>query len=139
MCSVPECGKRHTKFLHIEPNSGTRAGNVEQSRHATSKNSVNGTVNSSCLNTFDAMVYMPIIPALVNDKPERVLTLMDTGGSNTLISERLAKELQLKGPSHKYVMNTVSHSGVQTSVSVNINVSSLDGTFGTDLNYVLTS
>ena len=141
LCSVPECGKRHTKFLHIEPNSGTRAGNVEQSRHAadnaTSTNSANGTVNSSCLNTFDATVYMPIIPVLVNDKPEPVLALMDTGGSNTLISERLAKELQLKGPSHKYVMNTVSHSGVQTSVSVNINVSSLDGTFGTDLNNVL--
>ena len=78
---------------------------------------------------------MPIVPIVVNGKS--VLGLMDSGATNTVISQNLAKELRLSGQSHRYVLNTVSRSDVKSSLCVNVNVSSVDGTFSEQLKNVL--
>ena len=139
-CSVPDCGKKHTKFLHTDPRprSPSKGANSE-TRGATGNGNANdatgNVVNLGSMSAFGSTVYMPIVPIVVNGKS--VLGLMVSGATNTVISQNLAKELCLSGQSHRYVLNTVSRSDVKSSLCLNVNVSSVDRTFSEQLKNVL--
>ena len=92
VCSVPGCGRKHTKFIHVEapsddkPQVGARL--VE-----------NGSISAR------SRVYLPIVEIKVND--EIVHALLDTGSTNTFVVESLVHKLSLEGKDLSYKLNTL--------------------------------
>ena len=77
-------------------------------------------VNRTC-----SSVYLPIVPVRINGQCE-VYALLDTGSTNTFVTQRLATQLHLKGKEVSYSMSTLGHSSEVSSKTVSINVTSVD-------------
>ena len=104
VCSVPGCGKKHTKFVYVD----THIDDIPVDSVADRGSPVpDNVVNTSNTNASGTNVYLPIVQMLVNGK--RINALLDKGSTNTFITESLASSLNLKGNDFKYVLNTVSH------------------------------
>jgi hypothetical protein len=69
-------------------------------------------------------VYLPIVPVIVDDKCE-VYALLDSGSTNTFITQRLASRLNLKGTEVNYKMSTLGNSTSLNSYVVSINLKSV--------------
>ena len=148
-CSVSDCARKHSTFLHLK--SADKPSQVTSGVSAQSEtgvNSANGAgvggasggvgvvVGNTCAaSADDHSVYMPIVPVMVNDR--RVLALLDSGSTNSLITQSLATELELRGCEQEYIMNTVSHTDLLVSRVVEVNISSADGKYHECLNNVL--
>ena len=74
--------------------------------------------------TFSS-VYLPIVPVIINDQC-KVYALLDTGSTNTFVTQRLATQLKLKGKEVSYSMSTLGHSSEVSSKTVSTNVTSVD-------------
>ena len=133
VCSVPGCGKKHTKFIHVSQGSHDRDRNYTadvSERHASDNDSmgnkskpkvVNGSVNTG------SSVYMPIVCVRVNGSTE-TCALLDSGSSNTFCSKNLVQSLGIHGSSVSYELSTLNTDDkAQVSQVVNLHVSSLDG------------
>ena len=120
VCSVPDCGKRHSKFLHTDIITGN--GNTSESvaTGGAAGDSTDNTVNCGSTCAFGTSVYLPIVQLSVNG--EHVHALLDTGSTNTFVSLRLAQSLSLSGYNHDYVIKTVSRIKPTSSQVVKINV-----------------
>jgi hypothetical protein len=103
-CSVPGCGKKHTKFLHVVPQStGTSQDKTTQPAGTKPSTKVhNGYVKMK--NTHGAGVprtILPVVPVRVStmkgDRFFDTLALLDGGSTNTFCSESLARKLGLEG------------------------------------------
>ena len=128
VCSVPDCGKRHSKFLHSDVLNPNMTG---QSQSSTAVNNV----NSGSTSAFGTSVYLPIVPLLVNGV--QTYGLLDNGSTNSFITGSLAKRLKLNGPQYSYAMRTVNSVKPMSSKVVNVNVSAADGSFCQELKNVL--
>ena len=154
MCTVPDCRKKHTKFLHTDrrvgqsthpqgSNSSGDASNVGASAHSGSADTgsvgngnVTGNARVGSVSAFGSTVFLPIVPVTVNGR--HALALLDTGSTNTFLSEHLAEQLGLEGSRHKYTMSTMSAMGASVSSKcVSINVASTDGAFCQQIHNVL--
>ena len=158
-CSVPNCGRKHTKFIHIDndndavthatgndvssanpqvSNAGasTRGANVGMT-HVTGNDTslANAQVSNASAGAHGANVYLPMVAVKVNG--ERVLALLDNGSTNTFMSQTLASRLGLSGEKLRYTITTLSQKSLMSPRAVTCNVSSLDGGFSECLNGVL--
>ena len=119
-CSVPDCGRKHTKFIHMPENSSA---NSEQSVVA---NSVN----------LSDDIHLPVVPVIVNGSCE-TYALLDSGSTNSFCSQNLVDELGIKGAVVKYSLNTLSHANEsKQSKVVSLNLNSQDGTESLSLSNV---
>ena len=109
VCSVPGCGKRHTKFLHIDRTHYRPEGNVASSNVSTGK----------------ASVYLPLVQVVVNGQCQ-AFALLDTGSTNTFVSESLVEKLNLARHKTRYEMNTISDRGTTCSQMVSLHLSSVE-------------
>ena len=82
VCSVPGCGQKHTKFIH-----------VDVARSAYDKSNV----------------YLPVVSVKVNDRCTK-LALLDNASTKSFCSGRLCKELNIKGTDVNYSLGTLSKS-----------------------------
>lgn len=128
-CSV--CGRKHSRFIHIDSPNGVD----DVSNKSEVSGNINDNVTVASTNAFGSTVYLPIVHVMVNGV--RVLGLLDTGSTNTFITESLARKLQLKGKTHSFVMNTVSDCRHADSVSVSATLSNSDGSFVQDVSNIL--
>ena len=126
VCPVPNCQRRHSKFIHIDPSPKNNPASDEDHLNVAGS-------GSTC--AFGSNVYLPIIPVLVNGR--RANALLDKGSTNTFVTKSLAKELGLTGKSHSYILKTVSHAEKTESQIVNVVVTSCDNTYTQMLNNVL--
>ena len=126
-CSV--CGRKHARLIHIDC-SNNRA-RVSDESNVTDVTRDNVTVTSA--NALGSAVYQPIMHAVVNGVP--VLGLLDTGSTNTFMTESLAARLQLKGKNHSFIMHTVHDCKHVESVSATL--SNSEGSFAQDVTNVL--
>ena len=117
VCSVPGCGRRHTKFIHVNHQSDE---SDNDSQPEQSIRLVNATVNVS------SGIHMPVVAVKVNDA-HQVCALLDTGSSNTFCSKSLMKALKMKGSPITYSLSTLSSEREVKSKAVDLKVSSLDG------------
>ena len=131
-CSMPGCGKRHSKFVHID--SATNATGNATAPGGESGNSqptgTNGSISAS-----SATVYIPMLPVLING--ESVMCLLDNGSTNTFMEQSLASRLGLSGPREDISINTLSDKTQSNPMVVTCDVSNTDGTFSQCLNNVL--
>ena len=103
---MPGCGKKHTKFVHIDdPVEGVQ-NCTESATQTTSLMIRSGTVGASA---SACNVYLPIVPVIVNGS-YKTYALLDTGSTNSFITESLAAHLHLVGSDVSYVINTLSSS-----------------------------
>ena len=115
VCSVPGCGKKHTRFIHIEEPSSDQ--NVDSIVSAHTKCS-------------DQNVYMPIVEVTVNNFL-KVHALLDSASSNSFCSNHLVKRLGISGKTEEYTLNTLQGSQCKTSEYVSL---SLSGSAGSTCN-----
>ena len=112
VCSVPGCGKRHTKYIHVNEHS-----NANDSGTNVRLVNANASVSSN--------VHMPIVPVRVNDVHE-VCALLDSASSNTFCSQELLDMLGVESNPVTYSLSTLSSDEDVQSRSVNLRLSSLD-------------
>ena len=95
-CNVDGCNSKHNALLHVNQVRSYTQYNVNSNEGGRSPNVVTGSVNSCMTGN---RVYLPLVTVLVNGR-EPAVALLDTGSTNTFITERLASKLSLQG---KYV------------------------------------
>ena len=128
VCTVPECGKRHSKFIHVDYVNRT---NVTGDDNDSPGQPVNNGNVSACASN----VYLPMVEVNVNGK--RVLALLDQGSTNTFMTQSLATSLGLSGPVENCVVRTLSNKSMSSLMSVKCKVTSTDGVFSEELSNVL--
>ena len=94
-CNVDGCNSKHNASLHVNQVRSYTQYNVNSNKGGRSPNVVTGSVNSCMTGN---RVYLPLVTVLVNGR-EPAVALLDTGSTNTFITERLASKLSLQGKS----------------------------------------
>ena len=94
-CNVDGCNSKHNALLHVNQVRSYTQYNVNSNEGDRSPNVVTGSVNSCMTGN---RVYLPLVTVLVNGR-EPAVALLDTGSTNTFITERLASKLSLQGKS----------------------------------------
>ena len=95
---VPCSDKRHSKFIHVDTpvtpaTSSTSSDNITVG--GASSNPLTENMSRASTSAFGNSIYIPIVPVCVNG--DRVFALLDTGSTNTFVTESLAKRLKLSG------------------------------------------
>jgi hypothetical protein len=92
ICSVPNCGMKHNKFIHIDQSSSSSQ-----------------LQDSSQLNVHSCPVDV-VVPIVKVDVNNAIVTnaLLDNASTASFCSERLFKALNLKGTVVNYTLNTMS-------------------------------
>lgn len=147
-CSVPGCGRKHTKFLHKVslPTKPSRALNHEESLEASQHNTVLkqpiSEASMARVGTFTGVgsikTALPILPVVIhnplNGQSVRTLALLDTGSTNTFCTNSLVQELSLQGKEETLVLSTLekANSRIKAMV-VSFQVSGKDGEHTVDI------
>ena len=126
-CTVDGCGRKHTKFIHVDEVNTPRTAGADVSISDQSVNNGGASANS-------ANVYRPMVTVNVNG--QRTLALLDNGSTNSFMAQSLASRLGLKGPREKLTITTLSRTSQMCPRIVNCNLSSADGTYSTELRNV---
>ncbi|XP_076058671.1 uncharacterized protein LOC143035692 [Oratosquilla oratoria] len=122
ICSVPGCGLKHTKFIHVPAkDSQSIGGVVENSECQGSSVVMNGYVNDA-----RSKIYLPILPVVVDNRL-KVTALLDSGSDTTFVTERVAHELGLKGDFKEYTKSTLGGTRETQSKVVSLSLTSPDG------------
>ena len=118
VCSVNGCGKRHTKFIHVDDVVNQNEGNENDN-----------TVKVASANSVfsDSQVYMPIVEVRVNDC-YTTYALLDTASTNSFCSKNLVGLLNISGKAQSYNLNTLCGSESKMSEVVSLEVKSVDNT-----------
>ena len=125
VCDVNGCGKKHTRYIHVEePSSSEKKENDKRGKHAHVNN-----VN------VEPDVHMPIVELKVNDA-YNACALLDTASSSSFCSRELVEKLKVEGKSVKYFLNTMSTSEERSSEVVSLRVSTLNGSEHLELSHV---
>ena len=124
VCSVPGCGRKHTRFLHVDYDNVDQVTNAENHSNDNDGSQL-GVASNMNVNRTCSSVYLPIVPVWINGQCE-VYALLDTGSTNTFVTQRLATQLHLKGKEVSYSMSTLGLSSEVSSKTVSINVASVD-------------
>jgi hypothetical protein len=106
VCSVPGCGQRHTKFIHIDKKNTGQSITMASGTKATGK-----------------QVCMPLVEVVVDNKCP-VLALLDTGSNTTFCTRRLVNALGKCGSSTTYSVKTISSKDVRKTQLVELEITS---------------
>jgi len=143
VCSVPGCGKKHTKYIHIP--SGTRGQNMSQGEQRLTSNSnpvtlrsqISSDVVNANANVRDECIFMPVVSVVVNGSTEACV-LLDTASSGTFCTRSLVDSLGIQGKMTQYSLSTLSGRNVSNQTeTVELYVASRDGMSGLRLCNVL--
>ena len=130
VCSVPGCGKKHHKFLHTKDNNYVPLGPQHTASTGESGNVVVGNVYTYTTGATGPDIYLPTVQVVVDGK-FTAHALLDTGSTNTFVSEKLMAKLDRDISHTHYKMNTLSGSTDDSAkMTPNIDITSLDGTHG---------
>ena len=117
VCSVPGCGQKHTKFIHIDNNS-------------TASSTPLARVHRAEVDTVDMSgmhLCLPLVNVIVDNKCS-VLAMLDTGSTTTFCTQKLVNELGKRGVKTTYSLTTLSNcSDVRETELVNLDLMSCDG------------
>ncbi|KAJ8050527.1 hypothetical protein HOLleu_03761 [Holothuria leucospilota] len=116
VCSVPGCGKKHTKNIHLNDNVA----------NVSSSDTSNNVQVSNASFYPNKGTHMPLVQVLVNDAC-KVYALLDSGSSNSFCSLALVRRLGLTGKSYEFSLRTLNKSGPQRSEAVGLSLSSESG------------
>ena len=126
VCDVVGCGKKHSKFLHINP-----------SRNVPNNVGITNGVTNASTDVDDQRVFMPIVQVHVNGS-HQTGALLDSASSSTFCTRKLADCLGLSGQVKEFTLNTLNKSNESIhSEIVNFHVFSADGRESLNLGNVI--
>ena len=129
-CSVPNCNRKHSKFLHLGKITTLETVDTlpdETSRFTRAASNSSENVDSGATGAFGGTVYLPIVPIKANGV--KTFALLDSGSTNSFVTEEFATKLGLEGEPRNYVLNTVAARHNMVSNIVHLDLSSIDDTF----------
>lgn len=118
VCTVPQCGQKHTRFIHIEDQTAKRQ---PQSSVTTYRAEAITANLASC-----SEVCLPLVKVMVNDRM-KTNALLDSGSTSSFCTQRLVNALGLHGSEVLYKLNTLSDTVDKQSQIVNLMLMSVDG------------
>ena len=125
-CTVPGCGLKHTKFIHVNENRSRGHSETSQQNVVSNQVKVKG----------ENEVHLPVVSVIVNDTFP-TYALLDTGSTNTFCTKDLVQELNVKGLTVSYNLNTLSCvNQQQQSTVVSLKLMSQDGSHSLSLSNV---
>ena len=128
VCIVNGCGKKHTKFVHVDEyfndNENVKV-NDEVAKIEVASASANVEVANNSVFT-GPQVYMPIIEVVVNNT-YNTSALLDTASTNSFCTQRMVDSLKIRGKSHNFNITTLNGQKSQSSDIIIFDVKSMDG------------
>ena len=151
ICSVPGCGKRHTKFLHSSdrpddnprfttaPNRAPFNGRSAENGHREIDNVAGCNYTGAGTNR----IVLPILPVVVRAPGSRfgiqTYALLDNGSTHTFCSQQIVNQLRLRGTHEALSLTTLEKSNSRTLTTiVDLLVSDLNGENVVEMNRVYT-
>ena len=131
-CSVPNCGKKHSKFIHVDTRE-SRSDVTPTGSNDTCPSVPSGSNASANIDNNKSHVYLPIVPVTCNGRSHIFHALLDSGSTNSFVSESLAKCLQLSTRETNYYVSTLA-SNTQVNRIVSLQLGPLDGAQPVKLN-----
>ena len=132
ICSVPNCGKKHSEFIHVDTlesrSDVTPTGSNDKCPSVPSDSNASANIDDN-----KSHVYLPIVPVTCNGGSHIFHALLDSGSTNSFVSESLAKCLQLSTRETNYNVNTLA-SNTQVNKFVSLQLGPLDGAQPVKLN-----
>ena len=131
-CSVDGCGRKHTKFLHpVELPLSTSEDTVSTEQ-----------AHSMCNTTTEDKIALPVVLVEVRASATGecivVQALLDSGSTNTFITEELSEQLSLNGERQSLQLTTLDGvANIQTS-TVSLEISAVGGSSFAPLHNVFT-
>ena len=147
VCTVPGCGLKHTKFLHLprarnddthQANSNPSPVAYQQASHPTatepnlSASSASSHVTCSAIGAGVTKVALPIVPVTVRQlggSTEGVITyaLLDSGSTQSFCSEALKEKLGVPGLHERMRLTTLeNHDTPMDTFAVNLQVTDMN-------------
>ena len=137
-CSVPGCGKKHTKFLHIpfkatSDNTEKQAVAMKEDTTKTASNGFAEMIGSFSCNKNDtrgSRVALPIVAVRVRSKENKMVetyALLDSGSTNTFCSDYLIQQLGIHGKKSNLLLTTLESENKDTdTMLVSLEVTDMD-------------
>jgi hypothetical protein len=115
ICTVPGCGKKHTRYIHVKRSNANVTGGVNSFE-----------TNSVKLNEAETDFLLPVVPVIVNDKIH-THAFLDFGSTTSFCTKDLVDRLDVKGVDVRYNLNTMSQTDEHKQSSmVSLTLTSLD-------------
>ena len=130
------CNEKHSTFLHVskEPVShialktNETSNSIEQDLGASTNHAINiPSVNCNDISSLKYNTYMPVVKVLLNNDVV-VYALLDTASTNSFITKKAMRSLNLKGRSTKFQLSTLVNDENMNTQTVDVMVSSIDCT-----------
>ena len=123
VCTVPGCGRKHTKFIHVLPRNDSAQASSHQSGSSRAESSA--VVNQA--EVTDGRVLLPLVKVTVNDLFE-TCALLDSGSNTTFCSQKLVDSVGIESTPVEYTISTMSSSRESRNGKlVNLELQSSDG------------
>lgn len=123
-CSVPGCGKKHTKFLHETP--GSTSSQVDQTRTAT--NTAGATIGAGQISVASLPIVLVSVYNPVTQQMCKTHALLDSGSTNSFCTKNIASRLGLRASYlTKLSLTTLDGLTVSDTAIVELNVSDASG------------
>ena len=119
VCTVSECGEKHTRFIHVDKVRNDASVNHVVTEPESSDLVVNGNA------VTNMPVNLPVIEVIVNDC-HGAHALLDTGSTNSFCSKSLMEKLNLCATDSKLTLSTLSGTSKQSTKVVDFKVTSSD-------------
>ena len=136
-CSVAGCTKKntHNTLIHIpvsiQPTPAGNTGNEGSDTAGTASSGAPTIGKCAVLSNISKLIYQPITTLVIynpeTQKSEQIYALDDSGANTCIISEHIARKLNLKGPILSHTQHTLSSSGKVDSKLVNCEITSVTG------------
>ena len=137
-CSVPGCGKKHTKFLHVpfkatSDNTEKQAVAMKEDTAKTASNGFAEMIGSFSCNKNDtrgSRVALPIVAVRVRSKENKMVetyALLDSGSTNAFCSDYLIQQLGIHGKKSNLLLTTLESENKDTdTMLVSLEVTDMD-------------
>ena len=130
-CTVNGCDRKHTKFLHpvyLPVGTSETMASTEQA-------------HSMC-NTTDDRITLPVVPVQVRASATGeciiVQALLDSGSTNTFVTDDLVEQLSLNGKRQSLELTTLDRVAQIQTFTVSLEISAVDGSTFAPLRNVFT-
>ena len=141
VCTVPGCGRKHTKFLHPATSAATAAnpspppireeGQLDLASHSGYVETSEAT-GCSVTGAGGKCIALPIVPVLIRNRETQgemcTYALLDSGSTNSFCSHELVSQLGLKGERVSLSLTTLEKADSHVlTTAVCVEVSSVHG------------
>uniref|UniRef100_A0A5S6QAV2 CCHC-type domain-containing protein n=1 Tax=Trichuris muris TaxID=70415 RepID=A0A5S6QAV2_TRIMR len=128
-CAEEGCKAYHHRLLHGTPRLFGIANRKRKPDNPSRANTDQVNVGLATSHRTDTAIVCAVVPVIVhgNGRSVRSFALLDSGSEVSLLSERLARQANLNGPSHYLRFRTVTGESSLTARRTACEILSLDG------------